>query len=119
MNTKTPPPVTGQVPNITNSSPLHLPQQMHPGMAPNIPPQMANMMPVNFGNHNMQMPMMGQMMMMMPPQMGMRPQPFMMQPPLNPQNINMPSTNLQNISHSPVKEEIKKIEDPQTLENDK
>lgn len=120
MKTETPPPVSKVDPNLVNGSPLHLPQQMHPGMSPNMHPNMANMIPVNFQNQNMQMPMMGQMMMMMPPRMGMRPQPFMMQPQMNPQNMNMGPGNINNISHSQIKENSQKDvngNNPESKEN--
>lgn len=89
-------------PNNLSNSPLQMPQPMYPGMAPNMP-NMPNMMPGNFPNQNMQMPMMGQMIMMMP-QMGMAPQPFMMQQPMNP-NMNMTPgqfpTDIQNNAKAP------------------
>lgn len=90
--TKTPPQTMTAPPNNMANSPMHMPQQMYANMAQNMAnmasmPNMPNMMPGNFPNQNMQMPMMGQMIMMMP-QMGMAPQPFMMQQPMNP-NMNM------------------------------
>lgn len=103
---KTPPPMAPKPPNFSQNSPLQMPPPMHPGMAPN----MAGMMPVNFNNQNMQMPMMGQMIMMMPPNMQMPP-PFMMQQPMNSQNMGAPpqappDTAKMNSSNSPQRPKV-------------
>lgn len=83
-----PQPAMQSSPNFPNSLPLQMP--MHPGMMPNMMhmPQ----------NQNIQMPYMGQMVMMMPTQMGMRPTPFMMPPHMNQPNFNQfnPNVNFAN-----------------------
>ena len=107
--------------NASQNMPNTMPQQIHPmhGQMPQgIPPGMMQMSG-NPQNQNMNMPFMGQMVMMMP-QMGMRP-PFMMQTPMHPQNYPPQQQTAQN---NPKQSNINKPPDvtnqntQQTLDSD-
>ena len=91
--TRTPQPVPNETLNMKQGAPMQMPPQMQPGMPPNMQP-------------GMQMPYMGQMVYMMP-QMGMKPQPFMMHPqmhqfPQNFQNQQMAANKNQNMQPGPM-----------------
>lgn len=122
LQAKTPQPTNTASPNMGQAPPLQMPPGMHPNM-------------MHMGQHpnqNMPMPFMGQMVMMMPPQMGMRP-PFMMPIPPNQPGQNMQMKNeqpgakagsqapVQNpVSGSPQKQMAVPLQDPAiTMVNEK